>query len=140
MKTFSLLLFASLMVLAGCHPQPNAGRKAVQEENPSNPMKEKTNSSSENAGGKETCLGPTTVRGKLYHTKGRMGEVNGFILSGLYLTGENGAWKPEYEALAGKEVEVKGVHYRYVCGPIEQCLEGGVINYLREIEYLRAAD
>jgi hypothetical protein len=127
MRILLILLFALVVAtFPGCTPKVTKESKA---------MKNNPNS----AGGKETCEGPKILRGKLYHTKGRMGEVGGYILSGLYLTGENGVWKPEFEALVGKEVEVKGVHYRYVCGPIEQCLEGGVINYLREIEYLRAA-
>lgn len=84
-------------------------------------------------------LGMKTVRGKLYHTKGRMGELGGMIISGDYLTQKGtGTWKPEYEALVGKEVEAYGEHYRYVCSPIEQCLEGGVINYLQKVEYIRA--
>jgi hypothetical protein len=124
---FILLLAVAVSTFPGCTP------KVTKE---SNAMKSNPNS----AGGKETCEGPKTIRGKLYHTKGRLGEVGGYILPPQFLTGGESAWKAEYEELVGKEVEVKGVHYRYVCGPIEQCLEGGVINYLREIEYLRTAE
>lgn len=88
--------------------------------------------------GKMERIGPKVVQGILHHTKGRLGEVSGMILPANFLTeGSGSGWKPEYEALVGKRVEVSGVHYRYTCSPIEQCLEGGVIHYLNEIAYLR---
>lgn len=86
-------------------------------------------------------MGMVTVRGIFHHSKGDMGEVNGMIIGPAELRGEaRGGWKPEYEALVGKQVEARGQHYRYECGPIEQCLEGGVIHYLQALEYLRLAE
>lgn len=91
--------------------------------------------------GKLTEMGPVTVVGILQHTKGKLGSLDKFILPGDFLAMEKSMnWKPEYEAMVGKKVEAKGVHFRYRCSPIEQCLEGGVINYLNQLEYLRLAE
>jgi hypothetical protein len=138
MKMRHLLLLGWIGLFVGCHPR--AMQQDVNQHEGSAAMKEKSASSSPNAGGKETNMGARTIRGKLYHTKGRMGEVAGFILPPHFLTDGGSNWKPAYEALVGQEVEVQGVHFQYRCGPIEQCLEGGVINYLREIVYLKKAE
>lgn len=139
---FPWLLFL-LCWLSACHPKPAS--KVQDSGNVSDStrvtMKNDSTPHSQDIGGKETCLGPKTVRGFLHHTKGRLGSVGGYLLSGQYLAGGgSGNWLPAYEALVGKEVEVQGVHYRYRCSPIEQCLEGGVIDYLREIVYLKAVE
>jgi hypothetical protein len=143
MKTawgFCLLL---CWMLTACHPKPQAHEVIGRTANDSlTEMKNDSAYNSPEIGGKETMIGPVTVRGILQHTKGKMGSLNGFILPGNYLTPEGHGynWKPEFEAMVGKQVEIKGVHYRYRCGPMEQCLDSGVINYLREIEYLKLVD
>lgn len=130
-----------LLGLASCH----AGRRAAAPPEP-DPIVEttppkKSPESPEDMEGKLTELGPVTVVGTLYHTKGRLGALDQYILPVDFLTGGQGKpWKPEYEAMVGKKVEAKGVHFRYRCSPIEQCLEGGVINYLNQLEYLRLAE
>ena len=88
-----------------------------------------------------TVEGIVTVRGTLDHTKGSMAQIGKMIVSGSELGGEGQKiWSPEYEAMVGKTVEAKGEHYRYHCGTHEQCLSGGVINYLRKIEYIKLAE
>jgi hypothetical protein len=142
MKRIFAILLALALVFAACHPRPSGNGKETPSISESTPTKMETDTTLNKMGGKETCLGPKTVRGRLYHTKGRLGSLDKYILSGQYLSeeGQGYHWKPEFEAMVGKEVEAKGVHYRYRCGPIEQCLEGGVIDYLREIEYLKAVE
>jgi hypothetical protein len=147
MRQFAMVCVAALVVLTACKGRmnhsayskpteivhdsvPHGGADAVIEDK-----------KQDETMGHGEVVGIKTVRGKLYHSKGRLGELNGMIISGDFLTGSQGGnWKPEYEALVGKEVEAMGEHYRYICGPIEQCLEGGVINYLRALEYLRAVE
>lgn len=144
MNVRGIVCLVLLPILAGCSAR-SAGRPtafSIAPDSLSVPMKNDSTPKPNEIGGKETCLGPVVARGKLFHTKGRLGSLGDYLLGGDFLTGGVSGynWKPEYEALVGKEVEAKGVHYRYRCGPIEQCLEGGVINYLREIEYLKAVE
>lgn len=91
--------------------------------------------------GRGEVIGIKVVRGTLQHSKGRMGELGGMIIPADLLTEAGaGRWKPEYEAMVGKQVEAQGEHYRYTCSPIEQCLEGGVINYLQSIVYIKLVE
>ncbi len=96
--------------------------------------------SQNNTMGKGQVIGPVAIKGTLVHSKGRMGQVGQMIISGDLLSGPDGHWKPEYEALVGKVVISRGEYYRYTCSPIEQCLEGSVIDYLQSITSLRALD
>jgi hypothetical protein len=143
MKKHSTLLLALSLTALGCQLRPRvieAGKVVAAQDTAriESPTLMKQDTTKNAMGGHETCLGPKIVQGKLYHTKGRLGNVGDFLLSGSFLTGGSSSdWKPEFEALVGKKVEIKGVHYKYYCGPIEQCLEGGVMNWLREIEYLK---
>lgn len=146
MRQYAMVCVAALVVLTACkgRMRETAERKPAEVVHDSVPQHDAVvvegNKMDETMGHGEV-VGIKTVRGKLYHTKGRLGQLDGMIISGELLTGSEGSdWKPEYEALVGKEVEARGEHYRYVCGPIEQCLEGGVINYLRTLEYLRAVE
>ena len=83
-------------------------------------------------------IGIVTVRGKLYHSKGAMAQIDKMIISGSDLSEEGTKlWTPEYEAMVGKVVEAKGQHYKYICGTHEQCLSSGVINYLQKVEYIK---
>ncbi len=129
MKSFLLMSLFAMALLAGCRSRtqdvaPVATNDALQE----------------NTMGKGEVIGEVTVRGILSHTKGRMGQVGGMIISANLLTGpEGGAWLPAYEELVGKNVQVAWLHYRYTCSPIEQCLEGGVIHYLQSITSIRLA-
>ena len=129
-----------LLCLASCHVGRRA--KVTPELDPTVESTPANNSpgSTEEMEGKLTEIGPVTVVGILGHTKGRLGQLDKFILPVDFLTGGQGQpWKPEYEAMVGKKVEAKGVHFSYRCSPIEQCLEGGVIDYLNHLEYLRLA-
>lgn len=91
--------------------------------------------------GHGTVIGIVTVRGILSGSKGMNAQLDGMIISPSELTDEDGNhWKPEYEAMLGKEVEARGEHYHYVCGPMEQCLTQGYIDYLRSLEYLKLVE
>jgi hypothetical protein len=129
MKCFLSICLLAMTLLAGCKSRNQAVAVVA------------TNDSLETYSmGKGRIIGEVTVRGILSHTKGRMGQVGGMIISGDLLGGaDDGAWLPAYEELVGKNVQVAGLHYRYTCGPIEQCLEGGVIHYLQSITSIRLA-
>lgn len=96
--------------------------------------------SQNNTMGTGQVIGPVAIKGTLVHSKGRMGQVGSMLISGDLLSGGDGHWKPEYEALVGKVVIARGEYYRYTCSPIEQCREGGVIDYLQSITSLKAPD
>lgn len=90
--------------------------------------------------GRTEYEGEKTIVGILGTTKGHQAMVNGIILGNDFLDDkETHRWKKEYLAMKGKKVEVKGHHYIYYCGPMEQCLSQGYIPYLRDIEYMKLA-
>lgn len=129
-----------LLGLASCHSGRGVAGSPGASMDGNSAATDSVHSENDAMEGKLTRIGPVTVVGTLYHTKGRLGQLDRYILPVDFLTGGNGQpWKPEYEALVGKKVEARGVHFRYRCSPIEQCLEGGVIDYLNELEYLRSA-
>jgi hypothetical protein len=141
MRQYAIWGMAALLVLASCKgSQRTAVDEKAQAEGRQPAIADQSNATNEKMGHGEV-IGMKTVRGTLYHSKGRMGELGGMLISGDYLSDKvTGKWKPEYEALVGKQVEAHGEHYRYVCGPIEQCLEGGVMNYLQKVTYIKPVE
>ncbi|MEM7038445.1 MAG: hypothetical protein AAF570_15785 [Bacteroidota bacterium] len=84
-------------------------------------------------------LGNKVITGKLTTTKGAQPMIDGIMLN-LDFVREEGAktWKPEFEKLKGKKVELKGDVWRHHCGPHEQCLQQGYIDSFRSLEYMKA--
>jgi hypothetical protein len=130
------LLFAATVLTVGCKTKP-VPHSVTNEDTMA--VAQPTNGNQAEMGRSE-ILGTEVVTGTLVRSKGNMGQLGGRIIPAEFLTGgKAGGWKPEMEALLDKQVEAKGIHVRYHCGPIEQCLEGGVIDYLTQIEYIRLA-
>jgi len=78
------------------------------------------------------------ITGKLTRTKGAQPMVAGKILDSDYVKDKGHKnWKPEFEKMYGKQVEVKGKLKTHYCNPMEQCLSGGKIEFLKEIQYIK---
>lgn len=82
--------------------------------------------------------GIKTITGKLLTTKGDRPLINGIIiLDDIYLKPESRhAWKDEYKKLIGKNVKIRGELYLHSCAPFEQCMNTGVIKYLKNVDFI----
>jgi len=79
-----------------------------------------------------------TITGKLTRTKGAQPMVAGKILDSDYVKIEGHKnWKPKFEKMYGKVVEVKGRLKVNYCDPRLQCLSGGKIEFIKDIEYIK---
>jgi hypothetical protein len=88
--------------------------------------------------GRDEVLGVQKVTGTLLSSKGNLPMIDGIILDQEMIFEEEGRnWKSEYEALKNKRCTAVGEVIRHWCGPHEQCLEQGYIDYLRNIESIR---
>ena len=87
--------------------------------------------------GHDEKLGVKTIRGKLTTDKGFSPRVDGIFIAREFFAKDDKKWQEEVEALKGKKVELKGMVIRHHCGPYEQCLSQGYMDWMREPEYIK---
>ena len=87
--------------------------------------------------GRDEELGVKTIRGKLTTDKGMTPRVNCIFIAREFFGQDGKNWNDEVTALKGKKVELKGMVIRHHCGPMEQCLSQGYMDWMREPEYLK---
>jgi len=99
--------------------------------------------------GKDTLIPDQILKGTLTTTKGGQAMVKGVLISSdifKKILEERGGESEEAKKLSfrsiileyrDKEVELKGDLNIHICGPMEQCLDGGVIKSLLNIQYIK---
>ncbi len=90
--------------------------------------------------GHDEDLGVQIIRGKLYTDKGFQPRVGGIFIStdAFEKSGKN--WSEQVKELEGKTLELKGNVVRHWCGPIEQCLNQGYMDRMKNVEYINILD
>ncbi len=84
--------------------------------------------------GHDEELGVKTLRGKVTLDKGMQPRVNGVFIDRDYFKQDGKKWQDEVQRLKGKKVEVSGMVIRHHCGPMEQCLSQGYMDWIRKVD------
>ncbi len=92
---------------------------------------------SEDDQGHDEELGKKTIKGKLYTDKGFQPRVAGIFIQTAAFEEDGKDWRDRVRELEGKTLEVKGMVVRHWCGPMEQCLTQGYMDWMREVESLK---
>jgi len=82
--------------------------------------------------GGDTFDGHVTVTGVMKRTKGARWMLRGMMVRDASIT--NAA--AQADGPGGQEITLEGDRCLYHCGPMEQCLVGGVIPYLANIKVI----
>ena len=87
--------------------------------------------------GHDESLGNKTMTGKLVTNKGATPQIDGVFISKDYFKQDGQDWYKVMEPFIGKKVEAKGEVIRHWCGPMEQCLSQGYMDWMRKPEYVK---
>jgi hypothetical protein len=120
MPKYILLSAAIIGLLAACTPKEAQSKKEQANTN--------------EAGGYTEKLGTQTLAGTPYLTKGAQFMVEGVIISDEKTLEKHNLLNKGSEELAKYQVRITGNVDRYHCGPMEQCLSQGYIDFMREIK------
>lgn len=129
-------VFAALTVVVGCTPSgtaptpPGLATPSVAQAVPRRVI--------HNA---PTDSGPAeaerTLRGEIHTTKGAQLMLNGVIIPDNVLPPSDSDKRRARDKWLRKRVELRGLVKRYICRPMEQCLIGGSIPFLKRLDSLR---
>lgn len=79
---------------------------------------------------RDSVLGTKVLRGRLARDKGAMVKLQGVFIR---------ITDARYMALSDTVVEARGIVRRHFCGPTEQCLSQGYMDFMDKPEYIRPA-
>lgn len=88
---------------------------------------------------KDTCINNQVVQGEWQRTKGAQLYISGILIDPSELEKLPNRRKFANDRWRGKNVTLKGKLCTHYCTPYEQCLEGGVMQFLSDIEYIKKA-
>lgn len=131
------VVFAALMLAVGCTPSaapPPAASLATQPLAQASPAKVWPDAAPTDSGPAEA---ERTLRGEIHTTKGAQLMLNGVIIPDNVLPPSNSDKRRPRDNWLRKRVELRGLVKRYICRPMEQCLIGGSIPFVKRIDSLR---